>query len=104
MNALHQILRWQQAERSDADRLGISTPAYHLLCIIAAADGHKSSKYARLMDIKPAVISHLLTSLVKHSYVTRTSRWRDRRTTICHISDLGAEKLSLLHNSKQKIA
>jgi DNA-binding MarR family transcriptional regulator len=97
---LERILKWQEAERIDARFLKISTSAYHLLCLVAAEDGHKLSDYAHRMGLTTAAVTGLCDSLEKRGYAKRIRKSTDRRAWIMILTDRGAEDLEKLHTPR----
>lgn len=94
---LDHILRWQAADRYDARRLGLSTTAYHLLCLIARADGRKISDYARTLGQPVHVTNQHLDSLIKWGWARKSRKPSDRRAWSLHLTPEGSKALAGLH-------
>jgi DNA-binding MarR family transcriptional regulator len=93
MTALHKIMLWQKAERNDARKLNLSTPAYHLLCIVAIDMGHKLSDYAKLMKITAVSVTQLSDQLEVRGYAKRTRKSTDRRAWSLNLTAEGAKAI-----------
>lgn len=76
---LPDLLILQAAERAAASRLGISTSAFHLFCLVAENDGRKLTEYAKLLHVTTSAITALADSLERHGLTTRKKLGLDRR-------------------------
>lgn len=99
---IEKIIRWQEAERHDARKLGISIEAYHLLCLVAYSSGHKLKNYARLLEISTAAITGLADSLQRAGMTLRHRQPCDRRSWILSLTPKGNEAINSILTPKEK--
>lgn len=99
---LEQIIRWQEAERNDARKLGITVTAYHLLALIAMADGkYKMTQLAGLLGVTIESAHQSASGLIKKGLIWKAGSIRDRRIKYLNLTHTGADALAKLHTTKK---
>ena len=91
---MNKILMFQQAERSDAKRLGLSLQAFHLLCLLAFSDGQPMRYYANILGITQQALIGKVDWLVEKGYVKRGRNMRNFAVVLLQLTDKGKENIS----------
>jgi len=69
----------QYHERTEAKRLGLTLPAYHLLCMIQSNPGKTMTEYCQRMLQSNAATCSLLERLSTLGYISAERSKHDRR-------------------------
>jgi DNA-binding MarR family transcriptional regulator len=93
------IIRIQAADRRDAQRIGLTVPSYHLLCLIAYDEAQSLTQLAAKMGITSGSLSSLADTLEKRGFARRRRQGGYRRADSMQITTEGENAMLKIHDN-----